>query len=186
MAYAVVLDADVLHPYNLADLLLRLCERGLFRVAWSEELIDELVDSLVRRGLERPRARRRVEAMSQAFPEALVAGVGRFLTAVPNEIEPDDRHVVAAALAAKADCVVTNNTRHFPPDALVALGLDVQSADEFLVNQLTLDAEAVVGVIREMEADRRKPPRTPHELLAALEGVAPRFAELARELFDDD
>ena len=38
MAYAVVLDADVLHPYNLADLLLRLCERGLFRVAWSGSL----------------------------------------------------------------------------------------------------------------------------------------------------
>jgi len=90
--------------------------------------------------------------MSQAFPEALVAGVGRFLAAVPNEIDPDDRHVVAAALAAKADCVVTNNTRDFPHDALVALGIDVQSADEFLVNQLTLDEEAVVSVIREIEA----------------------------------
>lgn len=73
MPYAATLDANVLHPQITADLLLRLAERGLFRVIWSEEILAELYVSLVRRDLDERRIRRRIDMMRDAFPEAQVA-----------------------------------------------------------------------------------------------------------------
>ena len=49
MAYVALLDASVLHPWVVCELLLRLAERGLYRPAWSAEILDELVESLIRR-----------------------------------------------------------------------------------------------------------------------------------------
>jgi predicted nucleic acid-binding protein len=175
MTYVATLDADVLHPQIAADVLLRLSERGLFRPVWSNEILRELLDSLVERGLDRDRIERRIAMMQDAFPEALVDDISPFMATVPAGVDADDRHVVAAALAAKADAIVTNNLRHFPYESLAPLALDVQGLDGFLLNQWTLDSETVSGVFRELEEDRDRPPRTFDELMAALEGLAPEF-----------
>jgi predicted nucleic acid-binding protein len=180
MAYAAVLDADVLHPYNAADLLLRLAEHGLFRPIWSRRILSELGQSLLDRSLSTEQVEHRLETMAGAFEEAMVADEERFVRAVPLEVHEDDRHVVATAMAGKADGIVTNNLRHFPPAALARIGLEGQSLDDFLTNQLTLDTDTVLLVLQEIEADRTRPPRTPAELLDALEPSAPGFARLAR------
>lgn len=180
MPYAAALDANVLHPQITVDLLLRLAERGLFRVVWSDQILDEVHDSLVRRGLDDVRIRRRIEMMKAAFPEAMVEDIAPYLDSVPPDVDGDDHHVVAAALAGKADAVVTNNLAHFPADRLALLGLDVQSLDDFLLNQWTLDPATVVDALLEMEADRDRPPKTVDELLAALEPHAPSFAAAVR------
>lgn len=109
MPYAATLDANILHPHITADLLLRLAEHGLFRIVWSAEILAEVHDSLVRRGLDAQRIGRRVQMMRHAFPEADIGDIAPFLGGVPSEVENEDRHVVAAALAGKADAVVTNN-----------------------------------------------------------------------------
>lgn len=180
MPYAATLDANVLHPHVTVDLLLRLADRGLFRIVWSREILDEVHDSLVRRGLDPARIRSRIEMMERAFPEAMAAGIEAFLPTVPPEVDPGDRHVVAAALAAKADAIVTNNLDHFPTAALSALGLDVQNLDGFLLNQWTLDSATVADVLAEMETDRDRPPRTVPELLDALDRHAPDFIGIVR------
>src|SRR3990170_6215818 len=114
MAHVALLDASVLHPWVVCDLLLRLAERGLYRPAWSSEILDELVDSLTERRPENAeRFRRRRERMEAAFAEAMAERPERFMSAVPDEVDPGDRHVVAAAFAARADVIVTNNVRHF-------------------------------------------------------------------------
>lgn len=119
MAFVALLDASVLHPWVVCDLLLRLAERGLYRPAWSAEILDELVGSLARRQPEHEMTRQ----------------PGRFASAVPDDVDPGDRHVVAAAFAARADVILTNNVRHFAPDRLAESGLLVHTADEFLVHQ---------------------------------------------------
>jgi predicted nucleic acid-binding protein len=182
VAYAAVLDADALHPYNAVDLLLRLAERRLFRPIWSEEILNELRRSLTKRGLPQAKVDRRIRTMDEAFHEAMVSDWERHLPSVPDQVSTDDRHVVAAALAAKADGIVTNNRSDFPADALADLELDVQSLDEFFVNQVALDEEVVIAAFRDMEADRAKPPRTAEELLAALENLAPDFVAVMRLL----
>lgn len=180
MAYVALLDADVLHPHISADVLLRLAERRLFRPAWSEEILGEVRESLIRRELDAARVDRRIQAMRDAFPEAMTDRVERFRSVVPHEVDEGDRHVAAAALAAGADTIVTRNISDFAPDELFALGIEVQSLDAFLLNQWTLDAEVVLDVLGEMERDRVQPPRTVPELLAALDPLAPGFVASVR------
>ncbi len=180
MAYVAVLDADVLHPHISVDILLRLAERRLFRPAWSEEILIEVRESLVRRGIDAVRVDRRIQDMRDTFPESMTNRVARFLPVVPVEVDEGDRHVAAAAIAARADAIVTRNISDFAPDELFAIGIEVQSLDAFLLNQWTLDADVVLDVLGEMERDRLRPPRTVPELLTALDPLAPGFAASVR------
>jgi hypothetical protein len=75
--------------------------------------------------------------------------------AVPDEVDPGDRHVVTIAFAAWADMIVTNNVRHFAPDRLAEAGLLVHTAEEFLVHQWWLDPRGVDEALRRW---RRQPP----------------------------
>ncbi len=180
MAYVAVLDANVLHPHICVDLLLRLAERGLFRPAWSHAILDELRVSLIRRNLPPANVERRISSMVNEFPEASIDGAERFLPVVPSGTDPGDRHVVAAALAARADGIVTQNVTDFSRSELAGLGIELQSLDEFLLNQWTLAPQIVLEVLADMEVDRQRPPKTVAELLAALERRAPSFVANVR------
>lgn len=182
MAYVALLDASVLHPWVVCDVLLRLAERGLYRPAWSGQILDELVDSLTERRPEHAEPfRRRREQMEAAFAEAMTSRPERFASVVPNEVDEGDRHVVAAALAARADVIVTNNVRHFAPDRLAESGLLVQTADEFLVHQWWLDPPGVHGLLAEMADATRRPPLTVEQVLDSLARSAPEFVALVRD-----
>ena len=182
MAYVALLDASVLHAWVVCDVLLRLAERGLYRPAWSGQILDEVVDSLTERRPEHAeRFRRRREQMEAAFAEAMTPRPERFASVVPDEVHEGDRHVVAAALAARADVIVTNNTRHFAPDRLAESGLLVQTADEFLVHQWWLDPQGVDEVLAEMADATRRPPLTVEQVLDSLARSAPEFVALVRD-----
>jgi hypothetical protein len=179
MAYVALLDASVLHPWVVCDLLLRLAERRLYRPAWSEAILDELVESLVERMPEREeRFRRRREHMEAAFAEAMTRRPERFASAVPPAVDEGDRHVVAAALAARADVIVTDNIRDFAPDDLAEVGLLVQTADEFLIHQWWLDPSGVVEEIMAMAASTARPSLTARQVLQSLGRHVPEFAAL--------
>lgn len=109
-----LLDACVLIPMPLADTLLRLAEPpAVFEARWSEEILAEMTGVLVRRFAKAPgKARYREVAMRRFFPHALVEGYQPLIEQMQNH--PKDRHVLAAALACKADYLVTFNLRDFP------------------------------------------------------------------------
>jgi hypothetical protein len=179
VASVALLDASVLHPWVVCELLLRLAERGLYRPAWSEAILDELVESLVERMPEREeRFRRRREQMEASFAEAMTPNPARLMSAVPDAVELGDRHVGAVALLARADVVVTANVRHFAPDALAKIGLLVQTADDFLTHQWWLDPSGVVAEVVEMAAATARPPMSPAEVLESLSRSIPDFAHL--------
>lgn len=180
MAYVAVLDADVLHPHVAVDLLLRLAERRLFQPAWSEQILEEVQGSLIRRGLDPSRIAHRLDVMREHFPEAMTPEVGRFMAAVPAAVDRGDHHVVAAAFAARADAIVTRNVRDFAPSELIGLGIEVQSLDAFLLNQWSLDPDALADVLQQMEEDRTRPPETVEEILIALRQLAPTFSDAVR------
>jgi hypothetical protein len=182
MAYVALLDASVLHPWVVCDLLLRLAERGLYRPAWSAEILDEVVSSLTERKPEHAeRFQRRRERMEAAFAEAMADRPERFLAAVPDEVDGGDRHVVAAALAARADVIVTNNIRHFAPERLAESGLLVQTASEFLIHQWWLDPQGIDEVLAAMADATSRPPLTMAQVLDSLERTASEFVRLVRD-----
>jgi hypothetical protein len=181
VAYVALLDASVLHPWVVCDLLLRLAERGLYRPAWSAEILDELVDSLTKRKPEHAeRFQRRRERMKAAFAEAMAERPDRFLAAVPDEVDAGDRQVVAAALAARADVIVTNNVRHFAPERLADSGLLVQTAEDFLIHQWWLDSDAVAEEIALMASATSQPRLDVGQVLGSLQRTAPAFAGLVK------
>ncbi len=187
MAYVALLDGSVLHPWVVSDLLLRLAERGLYRPAWSAEILDELVESLIRRQPEQEeRFHRRRERMEAAFAEAMTHQPGRFMPAVPDEVDAGDRHVVAAALAARADVIVTNNVRHFARERLAESGLLVQTADEFFIHQWWLDPQGAVDELASMAASTSRPILGVQQVLESLRRSAPDFVSLVEESGSSD
>jgi predicted nucleic acid-binding protein len=176
--YCVVLDACVLMPMPLCDTLLRSAEEpSFFRVAWSQQIMNE-----VQRGLEGPsfgysveQVERRLRLMNAAFPEALYhvpQGLIDSLVGLPDQ---DDRHVVALAIHAQAHTIVTDNVRDFPSEVLAPHDLTALRADEFLIHQYHLDPEIMLEKLDRQAAGIRK---QRSDVLSLLQNSAPGFCQL--------
>lgn len=180
--FAAVLDACVLVPISLADTLLRLAERGLYRPVWSSVILEEAqrAVSRVHPDLDRARIERRFADLDAAFVDSRVQGWEPLVDGISLP-DPDDRHVVAAGIRGAASAIVTANLQDFPAAVLAAVGMHPVHPDEFLLDQLDLAPRAVQDVVREQAAATRSPRLRPDDLLAALEraGVG-RFAEAVR------
>mgnify|MGYP002720255630 FL=1 len=180
--FTAFIDTCALVPVALADTLLRLAEHGLYRPLWSEEILRETEQAIERihpelAGL----ARRRTDAMREAFSDACVTGWEPLVTALTLP-DSNDRHVLAAAIMGRADVIVTNNIKDFPEAVLEPLSLSAQTPDEFLLNQLDLDPPLVMVTIRDQSAAAKRPVITPHALLNHLAKChVPRFAEAATQ-----
>jgi hypothetical protein len=182
----VVLDACVLVPVTLADTLLRIAERGLYRPLWSHRIVAEAIDALVAMHPDIPpdQAQRRFAAMDEAFEDARVGGWENLeaMVALPD---PDDRHVVAAAMRGRADALAAN-VRDYPPDVLGPLEIEVIHPDDFLLDQLDLAPPVVLDVLREQADHTRQPALTPIDLIARLARAGvPGFADEAGRLISD-
>lgn len=170
-----VLDACVLYPVTLRDLLLRAAEAELFRPAWSADILSELQRNLVAEArVQAPTVGRLIAAMQRAFPDAEVTGYLPLIDHMRNH--PKDRHVLAAAVIAGAEIIVTHNVRHFPDEVVAPLDVVAQSPDVFLV-QLLDDANASMQrVVREHLAAFHRPAHTLDDLVSVLTRHAPVFA----------
>jgi predicted nucleic acid-binding protein len=180
-SFGVVVDACVLYPAALRDTLLRAAAADLYRLHWSDEILEEARRNLVENeAMPADRADRLVAAMVRAFPEARVVGFEALIPAMTNQAK--DRHVLAAAVAAGAQVIVTSNLRHFPGRALAPFSVEAQSPDEFLASLADLAPRTMVRILREQAAALKNPPLTVEDVLDDVGLQAPRFAELMRHL----
>lgn len=178
MAWPIVIDSCVLVPGGLRDDLLSIAAEGLFRPVWSSEILVE-----VGRTLGGPRFTLRADAvahlldeMRATFPHAGVDGWESRVRWVPDAVDAQDRHVVAAALAAEARIIVTVNTRHFATHGLASsLGIEVKRPDDFLVDQWTISPRRAANGVRRQIA---RIGRTPQEHVAAVLPRLPQYAEM--------
>ena len=147
-----VLDACVLVPMPLADTLLRLSEPpALFAARWSDEILQEVTRTLEGRfGMPADKVRYREASMRAFFPGSLVRDYNQLTTTMRNH--PKDRHVLAAALACKADYLVTFNLKDFPASTVPKLGPAMVGPSTFLKQIWTLNP-VVVELRLEQQAD---------------------------------
>jgi predicted nucleic acid-binding protein len=162
---AAVLDANVLFPIALADLLLNLAQNELLRPVWTDTILAETAASVDRSG--RGDVRPRIAQMVRAFPDAMVHDWPKFAEGLDLP-DPDDVHVAAAAIAGRAETIVTFNLRDFPPDRL-PVGIRAEHPDAFLCRLMRSDPEIVRSTLAEMAALKKFPPQTVDELLEKLE-----------------
>lgn len=183
--YTAILDACVLYPASLRDLLLSLARDGLYHARWSEEIETEWVRNLLltRPELDEERLRRTCTLMAQAVPDSLVTGWQGVVGGLPDLPDPDDGHVLAAAICGHADAIVTFNLNDFPAAVLAPFGVEAQHPDDFLLNQLDLNPIAALKSIKAMRARWRKPPVAALELAVSLERLGlPLTAARLREV----
>lgn len=139
-----VLDACVLVPSMLTDLLLRCAEHDLYAPYWTDEILGEVARNLPD-SVSEAAVLHRISMMKAAFPEAMVTGYEPAVALMTNHQK--DRHVLAAAVACEADVVVTANLRDFRVQALAPYGIAAVHPDEFLCRLNEAAPELVVSII---------------------------------------
>lgn len=184
MAFTVVYDATVLHPASLRDLLVRLAKTGLFRAQWSEQILDEMVRSILRQetGQDATRLDRTRRLMCEAVPDCLVTGHEPLIDGL-HLPDPDDRHVLAAAIRSHSQVIVTHNLRDFPDEALDQFGLEAQHPDLFVLHLVDLAPAQVAAVIERQASALRSPAQTVDDLLTRLSAHVPRAVAALRAHF---
>jgi hypothetical protein len=127
-SFRAVLDAKVLYPALLRDVLLRAADKGIYQPFWSGEILDELTRALQRHaGLTAAKTARLRRHIETELPEAMTDGYQHLSEAMPKQAK--DRHVAAVGVFVGAQVIVTNNVKHFKG---LRGELEPQTADQFL------------------------------------------------------
>lgn len=186
MAAVVVYDANVLYPSTLRDVLIRVGLAGLAQPKWTEQILDEVFRNLRRNrpDLRPARLDRTRQLMNDALRDVTVTGYQRLIGRVELP-DPDDRHVVAAAIHAGAQCIVTKNLRDFPTDALAPWRLEAQHPDVFLAELQHGAPEALQEIVTAIAHAWQAPGATAEDVLDRLAVDAPHTAELIRSTAKD-
>jgi hypothetical protein len=182
-AYTTVLDACVLYPAPVRDLMLSLSVAGLFRARWTEHIHDEWTRNLLaqRPELDPKAVQRTRQLMDQAVPDCLIGGYEPLIgsLALPD---PDDHHVLAAAIVGHADAIVTFNLKDFPDEAAQRHGIEILHPDDFLMSQYDLDAVQLLTTVKEIRTRLKNPPLTAAAYLDRLEAIGlPQTCQMLRE-----
>jgi hypothetical protein len=157
--FTAIFDACVLYPAPLRDFLMWLGLSGRFRARWSQQIHEEWKRNLLlnRPDLTRAQLDRTSDLMDRAIPDGLVHGYQGLIAGLTLP-DPDDRHVLAAAIRCGASVIVTFNQRDFPNELLASYGVESQHPDEFVDNLLDLDPAAVVAAAQRQRAQLKNPP----------------------------
>ncbi len=170
----------------MRDLVLRLAVADFYRAKWTNRIHDEWIWSLSskRPDLDLGKLEKMRLVINASVEDCLVEGY-ESLAASLHLPDPDDCHVLAAAIKAQAQIIVTYNLKDFPSQVLDPLGIEVQHPDDFLLNQSDLQQGAFLSTIKRIRAALKKPPKTAEEYLDVLRRHAlPKTAELLESYLD--
>jgi predicted nucleic acid-binding protein len=167
--YTALLDANVLFPKLQCDALLSLAHAGLYAAKWSADIEREWMDARRKKYPDSEEANRhKAKEMCKAIPDCMVTGYEVFVDGLVLP-DPNDRHILAAAIVGHADAIVTNNVSDFPLETLAQHDIDIQTPDQFIVNQLTLHPDQAVKALRDMRMRWNNPKYTAEGLVALFE-----------------
>lgn len=124
---------------------------------------------------------RTIAIMNSAIEDCLIENFGYVIPSLSLP-DPDDRHVLAAAIVGHADAVVTFNLKDFPDLTMNAHGIEVLHPDDFLIAQYDLNPIKVLSVIKTLRDRLRRPPKSAAELISTYEQQGlPQFCEKLRQ-----
>lgn len=167
--FTAVFDACALYPAPLRDLLMNVAMTEQFRARWTMQIHDEWTRNLreQRPDIDEAKLQRTVELMNQAVPDCLVENYENLIDSLELP-DPNDRHVLAAAIKCQADVIVTNNLKDFPEEVLKRYDIEVQSPDVFLNHLYDLNPTAFCSAVRQQRERLKNPNYTAEEFLEIL------------------
>ena len=179
----VILDACVLVPASLRDTLLHTTAGGLYKVVLTEEILEELRHSLTDDiNISAHKTQYFLQTLRKYFHFAFITQHTPLIAAMPVNFK--DRHVLAAAVASRAQVIVTQNLRDFPAELLAPFEVTAQSPDDFLTNLFFLEPERMATIVMTQANELRNPPRSVDEVLGTLAQHTPNFVKLVRKKID--
>lgn len=165
--FTCVLDTNVIYPIDIRDLLFWFAWNDLYTPKWSQTVFKEWEDVMRRKNISDIEIQKRIEKTNAAFPDALVKNYESLIDSLTLP-DPDDRHVVAAAIKVNANVIVTNNIKHFPCEYLSQFGLTAKTADDFITDTIDLSPEIALKAFKEMVVNRTNPDLDEYEVLDRL------------------
>ncbi len=179
----VLLDACVIYPTVMREMLLGVAGAGAFTPLWSERIIGEWQHAAARLGPDaQAQAAGDAALMAARWPGASVSHAPS-LEARLWLPDPADTHVLAAAIAGSADGIVTLNARDFPRGVLAEEGLWRADPDGFLHGIWRASPERVVPVAEAVLARARQLSQGSWEMRPLLKKA--RLPRLAKALCRD-
>jgi predicted nucleic acid-binding protein len=168
--FTVLYDACVLYPAPLRDLLLHLALTDLFHAKWSDAIHEEWMRNILanRPDLTRAQLNRTRELMNTHIRDCLVTGYEKIMPTLSLP-DPNDNHVLAAAITASASVIVTYNLKDFPAKIINKYEIEAQHPDEFIANLLDEAPGAVCNAIRTLRTNLKKPTVDTEKYLNILE-----------------
>jgi len=165
----VVYDACVLYPAPLRSFLMYLALVGACRARWTRQIHDEWMRNVAKGYPDLPwgKIERIRDLMDAHVLDCLVVGHEPLIDTLELP-DPDDRHVLAAAIHGRAHVVLTFNLRHFPEDRLRSHGIRAIAPDDFGVQLLETSRDLVVEAARRQRASLKNPPMDVDRYLASL------------------
>ena len=182
--FTAFFDANVFYGARLRSHILFLAQTKLFRARWSDRVHDEWIRNLLekRPSLQRADLMRTRQLMDAAVLDALVTGYEPLINAMDLP-DPDDRHVLAAAVVCKASCIVTFNISDFPEESLAPYGLHAVHPDDFLRDVESVDPAAFADAVwQDLDHYRAPPLDLPEYVVALRKAGVPRIAEQISKL----
>jgi len=178
----VVYDACVLYPFHIRNLLTQCAVDRLVEARWTDAIHDEWIGNLAASSpsLSIERLQKIRDLMNRALPSANQGDYEPHIAGLKLP-DPDDRHVLAAAISAGATRIVTWNLRDFPGEVLSGYGVRAETPDDLLMRLYDNIPEAVVASTARARRNLRRSLTLPVAFLDALsrQGLA-RFASSMR------
>jgi hypothetical protein len=178
--FVVILDANVLYPFRMRDVLLQFHVGGLYRARWTQEIMDEWIRSAIR---DQPQAEANIlsaaEAMRAKLPECWLSG---YEALIPQLVLPDenDRHVLAAAIRCNAQLIVSNNIRDFPENVLDEYGIEIATGEQVLAGTFELFPNRALECLQIVRQRLTNPRYDPREFVTMLDACG--MSALAKQL----
>ena len=183
--YTAVLDACVLFSRLQRDVLLSLAHADLYTARWTQEIEHEWASSLVEKYPDAAdKIPRLVEHMREAIPDCLIVDYAPLITSIqlPDE---RDRHVLAAAIRGNADAIVSLNTKDFPASVLATFDIEIQTPDQFVLNQIMLNPPKALTAIKKMRERWERPSMLAADMVDLFEKrQLPQTAAHLRDVLD--
>lgn len=169
MIKVVLTDANILYSRVLRDYLVYAAADSLIRLRWSETILEEMSRNLIGQfGMSADQVQRLRQALNRFLPEALVVPSAKDYAGLSDLTMPDedDRHVVAAAVSARANVLCTQNVKDFPPAVMERVSIHLQTPSEVLEALIRVTPHSILAVHRQILTNRRN--ATTNSLIDAL------------------
>lgn len=157
--FTAFFDANVFFGARLRSFTMEVTHTGIFRGRWSADVHREWIGAVLakRQDLTPDRIQPIASMMDKSIPDALVTGYETLIDALTLP-DPDDRHILAAAIVGRADVIVTFNEKDFPKEALAPFSIHTRHPDDFFLDADGIDQGVIAEAAARDIAHYTKPP----------------------------